>query len=216
MNHDKSIMWRKTVQWERLESVSHGWPTLETSHNTAFVQAVTEALFGGAAADTSWPACWNNAWRTILKPAAYACTKSVKGYEMLATSSLDKSTLSLEVERSFNRALTSLFPFFNVCLEQATRGFYGNGWRSFWVRSRQRYWAIIVHSNFQRVFSIEVPCLSLESPSLHCKRKEKFNFKRYQSWQSEFAAETRRCSGVLENRYWCVVIPFLFFDQSKK
>ena len=140
MNHDKSIMWRKTVQWERLESVSHGWPTLETPHNTAFVQAVTEALFGGAAADTSWPACWNNAWRTILKPAAYACTKSVKGYEkflMLATSSLDKSTLSLEVERSFNRALTSLFPFFNVCLEQATRGFYGN-------------WSTIDEFNIQR------------------------------------------------------------------
>ena len=33
---------------------------------------------------------------------------------MLATSSLDKSTLSLEVERSFNRAVTSSFSFFNV------------------------------------------------------------------------------------------------------
>ena len=29
---------------------------------------------------------------------------------------------------------------------------------------------LLVPSNFQRVFSIEVPCLSLESPSLHCKK----------------------------------------------
>ena len=74
-----------------------------TQHSS--VHPVAEALFGGAAADTSWPA-WNNAWRSILMPAAYASTKSVKGYEMLATSSLDKSTLSLEVERSFKRAVT--------------------------------------------------------------------------------------------------------------
>ena len=79
---------------------------------------------------------------------------------------------SFEVERSFNRALTSLFPFFNGCLEQATRCFYGNGRRSFWARSRQLASMNIVHSSFQRVFSIEMPCLSLESPALHCKRRE--------------------------------------------
>ena len=48
-------------------------------------------------------------------------------------------------------------------------------------------------------------CLSLKTPGLHCKKKGKrrikkgkFNFKRYQSSQSEFATETRRCSGILE------------------
>ena len=50
----------------------------------------------------------------IIKSAAHASMKTVKGYEMLATSSLEKSTLSLEVERSFNRAVTSLFPFFEI------------------------------------------------------------------------------------------------------
>ena len=79
---------------------------------------------------------WNNAWQSIVKPADYASTKTVKGYEMLATSSLDKSTLSLEVEPSFNRAITSLFPFFDVWLEQAAGGFHGNGRQSFSVRSR--------------------------------------------------------------------------------
>ena len=48
-------------------------------------------------------------------------------------------------------------------------------------------------------------CFSLNTPGLHCKekgkkkkKKGKFNFKRYQSSQSKFATETRRCSGVLE------------------
>ena len=50
----------------------------------------------------------------IIKFAAYANMKTVKRYEMLVTSSLEKSTLSLEVERSFNRAVTFLFPFFDI------------------------------------------------------------------------------------------------------
>ena len=41
-------------------------------------------------------------------------TKTVKAYEELTTSSLDKSTFSLEVERSFNRTVTALFPFSDV------------------------------------------------------------------------------------------------------
>ena len=78
-------------------------------------------------------------------------------------------------------------------------------------------------------------CLSLKTPGLHCKRKRekeekkkgKFNFKRYQSSQSEFATETRRCSGVLEkssrDRLHLNAIDLdgpsdslLIFDQSKK
>ena len=158
------------MQWERLESVSRGWPTPETSRNTAFVLPVAEALSGGAAADTSWPA-WNNAWQSILMPAAYASTKSVKGYKMLATLSLDKSNLSLEVKRSFNLAVTSLFPFFNVWLEQATRGFYGNGRRSFCMSSislpRLDYWFILIFS----VSSLS-KCLAFPSyhPCLHCEK----------------------------------------------
>ena len=74
---------------------------------------------------------------------------------------------------------------------------------------------LLVHSNFQRVFSIEVPCLSLESPILHCK-KGKFNFKRYQSSQSEFATGSRRCSGVLEDRSWWVVHSFSLISQKSR
>ena len=43
-----------------------------------------------------------------------ACTKTVNGYEELTTSSLDKSTFSLEVERSIARSLLCfLFPIFD-------------------------------------------------------------------------------------------------------
>ena len=102
-----------------------------------------------------------------------ACTKTVKGYGELTTvtSSLDKSTYSLEVEHSFNRTVTALFPFSAVWLEQATRSFHGDGRRTFSVRSRRRCTAPgrSVHSTFQRFFSIEVLCLSLESPDLQCK-----------------------------------------------
>ena len=67
-----------------------------------------------------------------------ACTKTVKGYGELTTSSLDKSTFPLEVEHSFNRTVTALFPFSAVWLEQATRSFHGDGRRTFSVRSRRR------------------------------------------------------------------------------
>ena len=50
----------------------------------------------------------------MIDPQAAPCTKTVKGYEELTTSSLDKSTFSLEVERSFNRTVTALFPFSHV------------------------------------------------------------------------------------------------------
>ena len=63
------------------------WQTSETSHNTAFVRAFAEAPFSGAAAGASWSA-WNDARRSIVKPAAYAGTKAVKGYEKLAILSL--------------------------------------------------------------------------------------------------------------------------------
>ena len=69
-------------------------------------------------------------------------------------------------------------------------------------------------------------CIVKKGKKKKKKKKGKFNFKRYQSSQSEFATETRRCSGVLEKSYRDRLhlnaidldgpsASLLIFDQSK-
>ena len=137
------------MQWERPVSealVHYASPTnLSASRNIAFVRTIAEAPFSGGAAGASW-STWNNARRSIVKPAAYASTRTVKGYEKLVTLGLNKSILSLEVERSFNHVhsfvQSSLIPFFEVWSEQTTCSFHNDGQRSFSVRSRHGAWTI--------------------------------------------------------------------------
>ena len=82
----------------------------ETSRNTVFVRAAAEAACGGAAADAADGLAW---YGTMHDDRSQACTKTVNGYGELTTSILDKSTFSLEVERSIAR-VTALFPFSDV------------------------------------------------------------------------------------------------------
>ena len=126
--------------------VHYASPTnLSASRNIAFVRTIAEAPFSGGAAGASWSA-WNEPRRSIVKPAAFTSTKRVKGYEKLVTLGLDKSILSLEVERSFNHVhsfiQSSLFPYIEVWSEQTTCSFHNDGRRSFSVRSRHRAWTI--------------------------------------------------------------------------
>ena len=73
---------------------------------------------------------------------------------------------------------------------------------------------LLVHSNFQRVFSIEVPCLSLESPSLHCKKRENSTSSdtkvRSRSLQQEAGDAVAFSKIDLDGS------SLIFFDQSKK
>ena len=128
---DKSIAWRKTMQWERPVSVTLRWPTPETSRNTVFVRAAAEAACGGAAANASWPA-WNDAWRSI--PSRHENSEWVRR----ANDFESRQEHLFTGGWTFNRTVTALFPFSDVWLEQATRSFYGDGRRTFSVRSLRR------------------------------------------------------------------------------
>ena len=225
MNHDKSITWRES---DAIASVALRWPTSETSRNTAFVRAGTEAPFSGAAAGARCLA-WNAIDRQVCSLRQHESSEGIrKASDFESRQELPLAGgWTIVQSRSFVRIRSICFVSFLRCLIKAAQlvafTTMVDGHSRFDLASapgRQ------VHLNFQR-FSL-LNCFAYpwnNQAWIVKKKKAKFNFKWYRSWQLEVATETRRCSGVLEKSSRGRLNPsaidlhgssLLFFDQSKK
>ena len=167
----KSIMQRKKVQWERL-SPSRVAHQHRKRHATQLLFTLSQRLCSAALLETQ-----ADRPRTVHddRSSCSLCQHEIREGVRNASDfeSPQEHPGPLAGGWTFVQSRCHFFVSFLQCLIRAGNSWLLRQWSTIMILSSispPRLHGLFVHSNFQRVSSIEVPCLSLESPSLHCKK----------------------------------------------